>query len=261
MPTNMIQALVGQYYKKIERLISPLKNYGISYFSWQTVSNEGKWSIVGNRLDWLEYSAHNRFYMNDPSLIHPEFYSNSINYTATHKDENFQNTIIKEAMERFDLNHGLVMVEKNREGAEFAIFAAPNKNSHVINTYINNVSGLKKFVRYFKQEMVQAIDAMQEINVDIAEIKHDFLSKNKRLLSASCDLDFDQVTGQNFATKIAITKREQECLHYTLQGMTAKEIARVLQISHRTVEIHLDNIRKKYGLSHKRSFFSYGFEI
>ena len=49
-----------------------------------------------------------------------------------------------------------------------------------------------------------------------------------------------------------LTSREQECLSYLAKGDTAKEIARNLEISYRTVETHLKTIKCKTGF-HSRS--------
>ena len=45
--------------------------------------------------------------------------------------------------------------------------------------------------------------------------------------------------------KVLLSKREIECLHYLAEGKAAKEIARKLDISSRTVEIHIANIKGK----------------
>lgn len=42
-----------------------------------------------------------------------------------------------------------------------------------------------------------------------------------------------------------LSKRESECLFYLLRGKTAKEIARALTLSHRTVEGYIENIKFK----------------
>jgi DNA-binding CsgD family transcriptional regulator len=48
-----------------------------------------------------------------------------------------------------------------------------------------------------------------------------------------------------------ITSRELECLSLTAQGYTMKYTARKLEISPRTVELHLRNIKDRYGLTSK----------
>jgi DNA-binding CsgD family transcriptional regulator len=48
-----------------------------------------------------------------------------------------------------------------------------------------------------------------------------------------------------------LSKREEECLRLTLKGCTAKKIARMLDLSHRTVEEYLTNIKIKMGVKSK----------
>ena len=45
--------------------------------------------------------------------------------------------------------------------------------------------------------------------------------------------------------QVLLSKREIECLHYLVEGKAAKEIARKLDISPRTVELHIANIKGK----------------
>lgn len=47
------------------------------------------------------------------------------------------------------------------------------------------------------------------------------------------------------STKVRFTRREKECIQYLLYGMTAKEIAKELKLSPRTVETYLENIKTK----------------
>jgi DNA-binding CsgD family transcriptional regulator len=42
-----------------------------------------------------------------------------------------------------------------------------------------------------------------------------------------------------------VTKREKECINGLIDGLTAKEIAKILNISHRTVEKYIENIKFK----------------
>ena len=45
-----------------------------------------------------------------------------------------------------------------------------------------------------------------------------------------------------------LTKRQMEVLKYTAYGYTIKEIAYILNISHKTVEKHLTNTKLKLNL-------------
>jgi DNA-binding CsgD family transcriptional regulator len=46
---------------------------------------------------------------------------------------------------------------------------------------------------------------------------------------------------------ISLTPRESECLIFLMRGYTAKEVANSMNVSSRTVECHLDNIKEKTG--------------
>ena len=51
--------------------------------------------------------------------------------------------------------------------------------------------------------------------------------------------------------KIELSPREMECLFYTLGGRTAKEIAHTLDLSARTIEHYLDNLKTKLNCNSK----------
>lgn len=48
-----------------------------------------------------------------------------------------------------------------------------------------------------------------------------------------------------------LSKREAMCLFYMIRGKTAKQIGDILCISKRTVEVHLENIKIKFGCKSK----------
>lgn len=60
--------------------------------------------------------------------------------------------------------------------------------------------------------------------------------------------------------KYKLTKRESECLFYTLRGKTAKEIARILKLSPRTIEDYLDKVKMKFFCASKSELISKAFE-
>lgn len=55
----------------------------------------------------------------------------------------------------------------------------------------------------------------------------------------------------SYVNGIYLTKREIEILRYTVRGYTAKKISLMLQISSRTIEQHIANVKNKLGVSNK----------
>jgi DNA-binding CsgD family transcriptional regulator len=56
--------------------------------------------------------------------------------------------------------------------------------------------------------------------------------------------------GKDFAD-IKLTSRQSECLFFLLRGKVAKEIARILGISYRTVEEHIEQLKLKFNCHNK----------
>lgn len=55
----------------------------------------------------------------------------------------------------------------------------------------------------------------------------------------------------------SFTKRELQCINRFLEGMTTKEIAKTLEISTRTVESHLVNIKLKSNCKNRTKLIIY----
>lgn len=63
----------------------------------------------------------------------------------------------------------------------------------------------------------------------------------------------------NIAIK-KLSKKKLECLYYLVRGKTAREIASILNISPRTVEHYLEDIKFKWGCCSKSSLIELGFQ-
>ncbi|GAB0153751.1 response regulator transcription factor [Marinobacterium sp. BA1] len=71
------------------------------------------------------------------------------------------------------------------------------------------------------------------------------LDKINRSIRSRIDR-LDRVQSQQKASTIhLLTDRETEILRFVAEGLSSKEIARSLEISYKTVEVHRTNIRKK----------------
>lgn len=69
--------------------------------------------------------------------------------------------------------------------------------------------------------------------------------KNKSLL----DYAPKAYKPSSYAPEFKLTRRESECLFLLIRGKSAKEIALFFEISHRTVEAHIENIKQKMNVA------------
>lgn len=54
---------------------------------------------------------------------------------------------------------------------------------------------------------------------------------------------------------VPLTRREREIISYLSDGLTSKEIANKLELSHRTVEVYRAKLLKKFGVSNSSGLF------
>lgn len=57
-----------------------------------------------------------------------------------------------------------------------------------------------------------------------------------------------------------LTQRENECLEYYVKGYSYKSIGKKLEISHRTVETHIQNIKMKINLDQREKIAEYVYQ-
>ena len=60
---------------------------------------------------------------------------------------------------------------------------------------------------------------------------------------------------------LSLSRREEECLYYLLRNHTAKEIAKALGLSHRTVESYLNNLKDKFNCVNKTTLIIKALEL
>lgn len=65
----------------------------------------------------------------------------------------------------------------------------------------------------------------------------------------------------NDKLNINISKRERQCLYHLVRGMTAKEIARILNLSPRTIEFYIENMKKKFSCVNRIDLIAKAYDI
>lgn len=251
--------MIDQTSIKHDRLIQKLtaslfQHFGINYFCYQFVSNEGNWFTLSNNPDWLLYSAEHRFYQCDPSLVRPSNYINpTICFPKNHQNDLFQQTIVSQSVDLFDIDHALAVIEPNPDGCEYYFFGAPRAHHQVLNRYLTQLSRLRfDYTRYLKENLKPIYNQCVNHSVNLDRITPvSFNAQSNILVTEDCtkkELEFLS------AIKEAplLTPKEYQCFKLYQQGLTAKETARKLGLSHRTIEGHFDSIKQKYHVTSKR---------
>jgi DNA-binding CsgD family transcriptional regulator len=96
-----------------------------------------------------------------------------------------------------------------------------------------------------------------DFKCDDNQSKDKFISDQESLLQIFKSLiDEMSVTHPELCSnEIVFTPREEQCLMQLIRGKSAKEVGKVLKISHRTVESYLESIKQKLGCRNKFEIF------
>lgn len=122
-------------------------------------------------------------------------------------------------------------------------FGAYANEKNVINFYLNNLEFLANYANYYIAEARHLINLAKEKRILVpVSLKEDY---NQKFLCLKNMFPFGNPMGKVCGILNKLSPKEYECLHFLLNGYTAKMSAKQLDISPRTVETHIQNIKLK----------------
>lgn len=225
----------------------------VRYFYHTRYYNDGTCYSLDSNTEWYKYFYSKDYY---PTLDQLQKLP-AIYYELF---ENYNSEGAAEARDQFKLDHFFAIYHVAPNYVDMFGMAADKDSRGVIDFYFKNLDILHQFIAYFKdraQNLITAADKKENklilpkfLNCSIQEssgfLTEDIIQPDKEelrhcLLPKKCQVIFNNINS-------FISKRELECLYNLLQGKSAKESARILNLSHRTVETHLENIKARFGI-------------
>ncbi len=156
--------------------------------------------------------------------------------------------------------NAIVIIDRIEDYFRLVCFGTKGDKKTVINYFLNSLTMLKRFIGYFEEAGEHLIsyyysDGPKIIMPHYAD-KLTLSDEDRRQLNSVDDWFFAVPSAPNTRFSI-VTEREKECLALLSQGYTMKRAALKLNISHRTVEQHLRNIKDKLNLHTKNQLVEY----
>jgi len=260
--TNLMQIykrIGGSCEEKLISMAKPLVNdLHIPYFSYQFIETTGRYSLIANRFDVLEYylsakSSCCDFISISPSFCKRDYFVYFISDQLMELNRRAKN-VMSEIEAKFKFKDLMVIVKKNLNYTEIFSFGISSV-VHEELTFLGEFDLIEKFIDYFLLKGVEILKKVKEaaINLPGAEA---LIFKEPRVKLCDTDnlfktdYDLQEILGDesDFLGKIArLSSRERECVYWVSQGKTADEIGILLNISKKTVELHKSNIISKLG--------------
>jgi DNA-binding CsgD family transcriptional regulator len=239
------QDITLNYWEEVNKFCLPLRQFGINFFNYLKVYNDGSIADLNNAPLMTEYFYYkSKLYQSfSPIADRVSFEQGFILGSSFSKQDIFN--IMRDS---FDIDNVIFFITKQKDATSFWQFGSNAGNKKIVNFYLNNIELLKIFVTYFKDQNEKLLKQCDANKYKIVSIDNKVQYFSDDSLYPYINDDVATIISQfkRYQTKSPhLTQRELECLKLCLKGKTAKEIAQIMDISYRTVESHIVNMKKK----------------
>lgn len=256
---------VNSIYNEIANICNPLKKYlGISNFGYLQIFFDSSYFYVCNDLELIkEYvttiNETNIFF--EKQLFFPKA-SNEFHYILWPKIS--LNRSMDLYMKR-NYWHGLTFTKAHSNHVELWWFATDTSNTNINDFYKSNIDVLEKFVFYFRNKTRDIINSKNKIlanfnkGVDLSQVNN-FINTDvdqKKIEQFLKEIGFTSIHIRSHNGTASLSPREVQCLYFLSLGNTMKEIAYKTDLSPRTVESYLNNLRYKTGYKCRSSLVKF----
>ncbi len=238
-----------------------LKPLGITYFLYLIDLKDGRRFLLTNNGAWSEHYFRYKYY-NVSHFADIDKQYNTGSYLWSTLDGQ---ALYQDARNYFNIDHGITLVNKLKNAYEFVYFGTTKDNSNIIHLYLNHLDLLNQFILYFRDKGAPLIKMAKDNMIALPTMEKKQTENN--ILCFSGNINKQMLVSELLPNKyrlssiynnIVITNREADCVKWLKLGKTANEISDLLSISKRTVDTHLENIKRKLGC---KNLFQLGYII
>lgn len=229
----------------MQTITQPLRKYGITYFSYSCLYPGGvdNWMTTDPRAQqiFLDYRYYQHVFLGDITQYSPCV----VRWDDLAKNDSVMMEYMGVLKREINVASGLTIVKPRSQRVEFYYFGAPSENIMANYFFMSHIDLLHHFIDYFD-------DVAAPLKLESYKNRLYYPGHQDKTLLIDPSINFLSTSAQNssgsfefLACFYDLTQREKECALYSAQGMSCKEIARVLQRSDRTVEKQLQSLKRK----------------
>jgi len=240
----------------IKQICQPLEIFKIHLFTYFKKCNDGGQIYLSSDPEWI----HDYY---DLSLFQTSEYESLSSLRSTGlqlwpADSGL--LVFQHGREYYNSNYGFTICHQQSDGYEFYFFSFSPENYPMLNICISNLDLIEQFILYFKEKAFSIIKECHPHRVFTQDnVSSQKIEINSHLSYDSKDIrsKFMQAINANPLARWLnhyepLSKREHECLNLLLTAPTVNELSRILKISKRTAETHIERIKSKLQCKSKQ---------
>ena len=243
---------------EVKNIVKPLEELlDINYFCFRRIYNNGKHIVLTTNPEWLVRYYNNKYYLKKETKktgAIGNFYPVIWDYIID-KNKFSDNAMIDARNHNFA--HSLSLKYIAQEYMDLYSLSVPIDCNQVNEKYLRYYESIKKFIFYFQSNAAILINKAEKTPIDTHS------SEESKLDNILSEIDkFEQqikITQLNLnlnGSIIKLTMTETKYLKELALGLSSKGIAKKLNVSTRTVETHIDNLKLKLGVYSKSLIIS-----
>lgn len=239
---------------------------GLTYFNFVRIYKNNERISLSNNKDWMRFvfSTRGKYKLFDENLLYK--HRNYIIWDLV--PEIYNDELMRCANKQFNIAHGVTFIARQGDFIEFYYFGTLPENHNINHYYVNNKDIFTAFILFFKDKAQEIILDAEKNRISSASNESIYIKsfENDQLLADIGDINkrklfFDVCHINRFylggsLKHIYLSLREAECITFLLDGFSPKEIAIRLNISDRTVEKHIDSVKKKTECSFRNELLN-----
>lgn len=251
-------------YEAVNRFCHPLfKNTPINYFDYGRYYDTGEAMVISSSVDFfvngfekMLFPSLEEYNLMYASGLKTVFLSHAMPLPLPPGVDSYTFDKYSEILDlagTLNVLHRIYFIERCSDHYRVAGFGSDKCDISIINYFINSMPSLINFIHHFERSGEDLIEFLiGSHRIIIPNYLESRLQIEGLILPAQLPFNFAHKEPSASVDQIQlVTAREKDCLNLIAQGYTMKSIAQKLNISHRTVETHLRNIKDKYGLNTK----------
>lgn len=251
---------------RIKALCEPLYKLGVSHFGYMDLFNDGSYYTLGDDLNLVKAYL---ITVCEPVFFFKAETLNNLSTIYRYSLLPYDMEVFKRRFEGkkdhvikllYDFNsYNFVIYRTNNEGVfecyNFGVKKHNISDTSISQFYLTYLPCFKHFMDYFSEKTVefnytkiQSNRAYYEMWYAMPDLSQDeqVTEKIKHFFTEAV-INRTYIEGRN--KKIKLSPRQAECVKYLSEGYRVKGIANLLDLSPRTIEYYLSNIKQKTGQS------------
>jgi len=234
-----------QHVESMRNFSQMLLGCGIKHFHYNKVFKDGRY------VHFVDDEEYAEFFTNEiddvPAVFENAYHQNFREFIWPQKK--LEGFLLK--LQNYKICNGFSLARFYENYYEAWSFSTDSENTDIINTYVNKIDELKCFSVYFNNIFASVVKEAEKTPGQFKN--YNFAHQNYWEGANTSALNLPFVVNEQ---PVYLTFRELGCLQLVSEGLSMKEIAKKLNLSSRTVEFYLNNVKQKLSVTTKSKAIS-----